>query len=360
MAEEQNISKPEIKSLPRSNIETIDGAFFNHIDEKLNLHCTTAEGFKKVPVIWQNSERAFQIKNNIQIRDANGSLIPPIISVNRKSISKDLAKKGAFQANLAPNNNRVIFTQELNQEKTSNFANADSLKKTGQVNFVTSKKNKKQVYKFKSVLMPVYVMIDYEVQIMTNYLQQMNELIQPFMTKTAAINYFVIRHESFTYECFIQQDFNQETENLSEEERKYKATVTIKVLGQLVGDDVNQDIPTIKEEENAVEIKIPKENIIIETEEGARKRTVSNANMAPELVSAGAVSKKTYLVGDGVNSVYTVTHNFNSRDIYVSVRQSSGNYEQVFVGVSFVNANSISINFGGVIGNGSHFVTIIS
>ena len=97
MAEEQNISKPEIKSLPRSNIETIDGAFFNHIDEKLNLHCTTAEGFKKVPVIWQNSERAFQIKNNIQIRDANGSLIPPIISVNRKSISKDLAKKALFK-----------------------------------------------------------------------------------------------------------------------------------------------------------------------------------------------------------------------------------------------------------------------
>ena len=350
-----------VQNLPRSNIETIDGALYKHIDETLNLHCTIADGTKKVPVIWQNSERAFQIKNNVLIRDQNGSLIPPLISINRKNISKDLTKKGSFQANLAPGNNRVVFTQELNQEKTSNFANADSQKKSGQVNFITSKKNKKQVYKFKSVLMPVYVMIDYEVQIMTNYLQQMNELMQPFMTKTAALNYFVIKHESFRYECFIQQDFSQETETLGEEERRYKSTVAIKVLGQLIGDDVNQDIPTIKEEENAVEIKLPREKVIFDTEEDRKRRkTPSNPDKSPELVSVGGVVKKTFFVGDGVNSSYTVTHNFSSRDIYVSVRETTGDFNQVFVGVSFINLNSISINFGKIIGENSHLVTLIS
>jgi hypothetical protein len=355
------IAKPATNSLPRSNIETIDGAFFKHIDEILNLHCTTAEGTKKVPVIWQNSERAFQIKNNVQIRDINGSLIPPIISINRKSISKDLNKKGSFQANLAPGNNRVIFTQDLNQEKTSNFANADSQKKSGQVNFITSKQNKKQVYKFKSVLMPVYVMIDYEVQIITNYLQQMNELMQPFMTKTAALNYFVIKHESFRYECFIQQDFSQDSESLGEEERKYKSSITIKVLGQLVGDDVNQEIPTIKEEENAVEIKLPRERLIFGQEEAKKRRkTPSNPDNAPELVSTGNVIKKTFVVGDGINSNYTINHNFNSRDMYVSVRETSGDYMLVFTGVNFVNLNTLTINFGNVIGVDSHLVTLIS
>jgi hypothetical protein len=163
--------KQNTTALPRSNIETIDAAFFKHIDEKLNLFCTTADGLKKVPVIWNNSERAFQIKNNVQIRDSNGSLIPPIISINRKSISKDPTKKGTYQANLAPKDNRILYTQEINQDKTSNFANADSLKRTGQLNFITSKKNKKKVFTYKSVLLPVYVMIDYEIQILTNYLQ---------------------------------------------------------------------------------------------------------------------------------------------------------------------------------------------
>jgi hypothetical protein len=360
--ENEYTPKQSTTKLPRSNIETIDGALFKYVDEKLNLHCTTAEGFKKVPVIWSNSERAYQIKNNVQIRDNNGTLIPPIISIHRKSISKNPNEKGTFQANLAPLHNRVIYERELNQDKTSNFANADTQKQVGQLNFITSKKNKKQVLKFKSVLMPVYVMIEYEIQILTSYLQQMNELTQPFMTKTAALNYFVITHESFRYECFIQQDFSQESNDLAEEEKKHKSTVTIKVLGQLIGDDVNQDIPTEKVEENAVEIKFPRETSLLGAEEEARKRRiVSNpASIGPELVSVGNVIKKTFLVGDGINSSYTITHDMNSRDMYVNVRETGGDYNMVFAGVSFVNLNSLSINFGNVIGINSHLITIIS
>lgn len=351
----------KIKNLPRSNIETIDAALFKYIDETLNLHCTTAEGFRKTPVIWANSERAYQIKNNVQIRDDNGTLIPPIISINRKSISKDPTKKGIFQANLAPNDNRFYYTRELNQDKTSNFANADSLKKNSQLNFITSKQNKKQVYKFKSVLIPVYVTIDYEIQILTNYLQQMNELTQPFMTRTAALNYFVIQHESFRYECFIQQDFTQEAEALGEEEKKHKSTVTIKVLGQLVGDDVNQNIPTEKVEENAVELKFPRESeVIISPERSIKKRSINESGVLLESANVGSVVKKTFLVGDGINSIYTINHNMNSRDMYVNIRESSGDYAMVYAGVSFVNTNSLVLNFGGAIGVDSHVVVVIS
>jgi hypothetical protein len=190
----------------------------------------------------------------------------------------------------------------------------------------------------------------------------MNEIIQPFISKTAGLNYFVMTHESFRYECFIQQDFNQESVSLGEEERKYKSTVTIKVLGQIIGDDVNQDIPTTTKEENPVEIKFPREsNLIISDEQGKKKKTVSNpSNAGPELVSIGNVIKKTFVVGDGVNSSYTISHDMNSRDMYVNVRESAGDYNMVFAGVSFVNLNSISINFGAPIGVASHIVTIIS
>jgi hypothetical protein len=360
--ENNNESKQEIKALPRSSIETIDEAFFRYIDEKLNISCTTSDGFKKVPVIWANSERAFQIKNNVKIRDSYGSLIPPIISIDRKNISKDPSKKGTYQANLAPKDNRIVYTQEINQEKTSNFANSDTQKKVGQLSFITSKKNKKKVFTYKSVLLPVYVMIDYEINVLTNYLQQMNEIIQPFITNTAGTNYFVITHESFRYECFIQQDFNQESEISAEEERKYKTTILVKVLGQLIGDDVNQDIPTSTSAENIVEFKFPKEsNLIIEDESKKKRKTVSNpGSLGPELVSVGNVIKKTFLIGDGINSTYTVTHDLNSRDMYVNVRETAGDYNMVFAGVSFVSLNSISINFGSSIGVNSHLVTIIS
>ena len=143
-----------------STIETIDTAFLEYI-ESLNLFATTINGFEKVPVIWASAERAYQIKNNREIRDKNGSLIPPIISIERLSSVKDPNKKGQFQAGLSPNQERFVYSKELNQEKTANFANSDTLRKTGQINFKTSKSNKKKVYKYISIPVPVYITIDY-------------------------------------------------------------------------------------------------------------------------------------------------------------------------------------------------------
>lgn len=346
--------------LPVSNIETVDTALFNYVDNKLNIFCTTDQGFKKVPVIWSNSERSFQIKNNVLIRDSNGSLIPPIISINRKNITKDLSKKGVFQANLAPNNNRVFYKTEINQEKTSNFANSDSLKKSGQLNFLTSKKNKKIVYKHTAVLMPVYVMIDYEIQILTNYLQQMNEIIQPFMTKTAALNYFIIEHESFRYECFIQQDFSQETVNLEDEERKYKSTVVIKVLGQLVGDGVNQETPTEITIENPAEIKFARgENVSIVSEEFGRQKKVPQNMSVSSLVATSVLVKKTFLIGGGTNSIYNVNHKFNSRDLLVFVRSTSPPYGIVTVNIDYIDLDNIEIEMGDPVPDASYSVTVL-
>ena len=108
--------------LNNNSIETIDGAFYDYV-EKLNLFCDTINGRAKVPIIWSSAERSFQIKDNSQLRDKNGSLIPPIISLERMSITKDPNKKGNFQANLSPKNDRYYVTKVLNQDKTSNFAN---------------------------------------------------------------------------------------------------------------------------------------------------------------------------------------------------------------------------------------------
>ncbi len=354
-----NITNSQDKKLPLSSIETIDSAFFKYVDEEMNLHATTADGFKKVPVIWTNSERAYQIKNNVSLRDTNGSLIPPIISITRKGISKDPAKKATFQANLAPLDNRIVYTEELNQDKTSNFANADTLRKSGQLNFITSKKNKKKVYRYRSVLMPVYVMVDYEIHILTSYVQQMNEVIQPFITRTAALNYFVINHESFRYECFMQQEFNQETEITTDDEKRHKATITVKVLGQLMGDGVNQDISNEKVRENPVEIKFPRENLsLVEEDDKRSKKRILNSNEGVQ-VSSSIIAKKTFLIGGGTNPVYTVSHNFGSRDILVFIRETTAPYGLVTAAIDYSDINYIEINMGDPVPIDSYSVTVL-
>lgn len=354
-----NEPQPINNKLQRSNIETIDTAFFRYIDEKLNIHCTTAEGFKKVPVIWANSERAYQIKNNISLRDINGSLIPPIISITRKSISKDPQKKGMFQANLAPNQNRIVYSEELNQEKTSNFANADTLRRDGQLNFITSKKNKKKVYRYKSVLMPVYVTIDYEIDILTSYVQQLNEITQPFMTRTAALNYFVIEHESFRYEAFIQQEFSSETKINADDEKRHESKIVIKVLGQLIGDDTNQDIPSEKTTENPVEIKFPRESLFFVEEEPKLKTRRPTSGAEVVQTSASILRKKTFIIGGGTNPIYTVDHYFSTRDIIVFIRENTAPYGLITAAIDYSQLDSIEINMGDPVPDSSYSVTVL-
>jgi len=261
MAEIKNSDITKNINFSISTIETIDTALYNYIDN-LNLFCNTNSGWSKVPIIWTSSERSFQIKDNINLRDKNGSLIPPIISIERTNIIKDPAKKGSFQANVSPKNDKYVITKLLNQQKTSEFANADSLKNNGKINFVTSKKNKKQVYQSIYIPIPVYVTIEYKINILTNFLMQMNEITQPFMSRNAQ-NYFIITNDDHRYECFMNPDFTQESiSNLAEEERKYKSLITIKVLGYLIGEGENQEKPQIEIKENAVEVKIPREKIV--------------------------------------------------------------------------------------------------
>lgn len=263
MSEPKSSENTKNFNLQQSNIETIDSALLDYV-ENLNLFCNTNNGWAKVPVIWSSAERSYQIKDNVLLRDKDGTLIPPIISLERTSITKDPAKKGSFQANLSPTQDRYYVTKIINQDKTSNFANADSLKSNGQINFVTSKKNKKVVYQYYSIPIPIYVTVEYKINIFTNFQSQMNEIIQPFMARVAQ-NYFVIKKEDFRYECFMDPNFAQESiANLAEEERKFKSTVTLKVLGQLIGEGENQEKSQVTVRENAVEVKIGKEKTIID------------------------------------------------------------------------------------------------
>jgi hypothetical protein len=82
----------EILFMP-STIETIDFALHDWLNETINIHCTTNEGWKKVPLIWSMPERASQIKENKDLRSQNIFTLPAI-SIERDSLIKDPSFKG--------------------------------------------------------------------------------------------------------------------------------------------------------------------------------------------------------------------------------------------------------------------------
>jgi hypothetical protein len=60
---------------------------------------------------------------------------------------------------------------------------------------------------------------------------------------------------------------------------------------------------------------------------------------------SGRVRRFTQTIGDGTATQFTLTHNFNTRDIDVSVRRASGNFDEVIVDVDFLTVNAVRITF---------------
>jgi len=261
--DKKKIDRKEFNISP-SSVETIDEAVMTWIDEKLNVNVTTNKGWKKVPVLWSTAERARQSKGSRTARDASGQLVLPIMTVERTAVVKDPARKGPYWAAVPPKADSggvLTVARRIKQDKTSNFQNADSMRKRGQLNFKVQKNSNRIVYEYLSVPMPVYIDVTYKVTIWTEYQQQMNEATQPFITESGTISYENIHASGHKFEMTIGQDFTQENNvaDMAEDERKFQTSIELKVLGYLLGDGPNQDNPQITLEENFVDVKMPRE-----------------------------------------------------------------------------------------------------
>lgn len=271
--EDPSILKEEY--LEPSTIETVDLALNDWLDGKMNIFCTTSGGWKKVPTIWASAERSYQIKHSKELRDADGTLILPVISVERLSVAKDLGKKGVFYGHPSSDfdpqhGGRVVVSRKIVQDKTADFANADSRRKTTdsgntQVNYPAMNKNKKVVYETISIPMPVYLEMVYSITLRSEYQQQMNEMMAPFATLGGHVNSFLIKRDGHSYEAFVDSGLSQKNNvsSLGDEERQYLTTINIRILGYLMGEGPNQERPKVIKKQNAVQVRLPREHVII-------------------------------------------------------------------------------------------------
>jgi len=260
-----------------SNIENIDTAIMEWINENLNLSAYSNEGFKKVPVLWQAPERSYQIKHNKDLRDDAGGIKLPVISIERSGITKDPTRKGGFQAHLYSDKKdgrtgRMVIAKKIVEDKTRNAAVAygSRTNSSGTRQRWTKRVNKRMVVKTLSIPIPIYVNLDYKILIKTEYQQQMNNLMAPFITRTGQINGFIMRRNGHLYEGFFDQGFTHDNNvgALGEDIRTFSSEITIKVLGYLIGEGPNDDRNIVKVEENVIEILFPQESVVAAAPDG--------------------------------------------------------------------------------------------
>ena len=266
------------RDIPRysSTLEDVDFAVYKFFDERLNLNTNTNKGFRKTPVIWSGAERSHNIKNDKINRDLTGQIILPVISIERDSVKKTDKSRIIPYSVVDPvgdlKGGYLTINRVIKQDKTSNFANADAHRRKGQLNYplYRGKKNKKIVYETLTIPIPIYVDVGYKIVLRTEYQEQMNDLMTPIIRISNAHRKVYVNHNSNSYEAFIQEDYAM-TNNISgyeSDERKYETAITMNVFGHLIGDGKNQKQPRVVRRENAVQIRLARERVVVEDEEG--------------------------------------------------------------------------------------------
>ena len=69
--------------------------------------------------------------------------------------------------------------------------------------------------------------------------------------------------------------------------------------------------------------------------------------------------KASATIGNGSATSFVITHNMNTRDISVTVRETSGSYSQVFVDVEMTTVNTVTVKFATAPSSSAYSVTIV-
>ncbi len=296
------------------NIETIDTGFYEHIKDVFNIHTITNEGFVKVPVLWVSPERAFQTKDNFDIRDNVGRLKLPLITIQRSSMQKDPSFKGPIQADIRPpreagrehRNGSFRVVRKINQEKTSQRQRNIAALERGVNNSAFPSVGSAVVYDEYMIPVPTYVGITYSITLRSEYQQQMNQMVLPFITRTGQVNHFVFKKNNHKFEAFIQQDFSADNNvtNLAEEERKFETKIDIKVLGHLIGEGVNDPRPKIVKKETLVKVHAPIELVLTPTTQDAVGKNIRKIGdkcyIAKSVVTVSEEDKTGFRASEGL------------------------------------------------------------
>jgi hypothetical protein len=76
-------------------------------------------------------------------------------------------------------------------------------------------------------------------------------------------------------------------------------------------------------------------------------------------VIASMLKKVTATIGDGTSTAFSITHNLNTQDISVQIRETTAPYNFVTATIQATDVNAVTITFSSIPTNGQYKVIIL-
>jgi len=148
-------------------LKDVDSAILSHIKQVLRPKVKESNEMVDVPVLYGNEERWVSAKKRGYLRDEHGTLMLPLIMLRR--ISHDANTMSGQR-----------YSHDINNEYASVLRNS-KWSKNNRYDRFSVQTGKKPVYENILTTMPNFRTITYDFVLWTNYMEQMNELVELFI-----------------------------------------------------------------------------------------------------------------------------------------------------------------------------------
>tara|TARA_E500000331_G_C17252781_1_gene711866 strand:- start:720 stop:1952 length:1233 start_codon:yes stop_codon:yes gene_type:complete len=267
--------------IPEANIEDMDRSLFELFDKTLGFQIKVNDQAKKVPVVFSTGERFALTRRKSPIRDRNNTLILPIISIHRTSFDTSPGQSGygtpisfrdqqsyTIRKKLSSKDrdyqkiiNKLGIKNQDNVASRRNFSEKDvfpgNVAKSGKVasrrngrnlTFIDDKSGYllrdgigNNIFEIITLPYPTFFTSTYEITFWTQYMSQMNQLIETMLSLTQGQDYgFKMTSKSgYEYVAYIKSPFNSADNfsDFSSDERIIKYTFNMMVPGYLLAID---------------------------------------------------------------------------------------------------------------------------
>jgi hypothetical protein len=272
---------PDDFSIPPVGIEDIDRAIFTLFDKKIAFETKVNSQTTRVPVIFASGERFALTRRDNPLRDKNNVLILPLISIKRGTIGHktqadvfgtaisirqtgDYYIKKRLDATDRDYQKLVNNLDLKNQQDVatrSHIANTATTPGTQAIPGTVASRRQgpplsfkdrsnhtplsndltNNIYEFITVPYPKFVGITYNVIFWSQYMQQMNQMIETMMMKFSGPSpeFLLETDKGYKFTAFVQNTFsnNDNLEDFTSDERVIKMGFDIKVPGYIIAPD---------------------------------------------------------------------------------------------------------------------------
>ena len=151
-------------------LKDVDTAVLNHVKNVMKPRVREANETLKIPVFYGNEERWKAVRERGVLRDKNNSLILPLIMLRRTEVSRN-----DFSGQSFPHDVQRKYVDVVRNSRWS---------KENQYDRFSVQQGVQPVYENIVTTMPTYTDITYEFILWTNFIEQMNPLVESFVDQS--------------------------------------------------------------------------------------------------------------------------------------------------------------------------------